>query len=242
MATRDVRVNAALMTTSTDTQTLSTSTPRGRRRRTVGAVAMTRTRGLRRLAVGLFAACASLAAAPITGAAAVAPRYDPGLAALWTAVFQTPSAENSFGTGGAAFACWDLGDRTVSPFAPSGVESCTVRPGTRVFVVASSVECSTFEGDGTTEAELRACAEQSDAASAPSVTVDGRPIPVSGVETPVLNLVLPADNIIGAPAGTTGQSVAHGWVAHLHPLSPGTHTVVGSGIFSTRIVVSRNNR
>jgi hypothetical protein len=39
-------------------------------------------------------------------------------------------------------------------------DSCTVKPGTKIFVAASSVECSTFEGNGTTEAELRACAEQ----------------------------------------------------------------------------------
>jgi hypothetical protein len=81
------------------------------------------------------------------------------LAALWTAVLETPSAQNSFGTGGSAFACWDLGG-TVAPFAPSGVESCTVKPGTKIFVLASSVECSTFEGNWTTEDQLRNCALQ----------------------------------------------------------------------------------
>jgi hypothetical protein len=34
--------------------------------------------------------------------------------------------------------------------SPTGVESCTVKPGTKIFVVASSFECSTFEGHGTT--------------------------------------------------------------------------------------------
>jgi len=28
------------------------------------------------------------------------------------------------------------------------------------------------------------------------------------------------------PAGTTGLSVAHGWVTLLNPLTPGTHTIV----------------
>jgi hypothetical protein len=81
-------------------------------------------------------------------------KLESNLAALWTTVLETPSAQNSFGTGGSAFACWDFG-ATVAPFGPSGVESCTVKSGTKIFVVGSSVECSTFEG--TTEAALRAC-------------------------------------------------------------------------------------
>ena len=39
--------------------------------------------------------------------------------------------------------------------APAGVESCTVKPGTKIFVAASSVECSTFEEIGAADAELR---------------------------------------------------------------------------------------
>jgi hypothetical protein len=75
-------------------------------------------------------------------------KLDNNLAALWTAVLETPSAHNSFGSGGSAYACWNLG-RTVTPFGPAGVESCTVETGTNLFVVGSSVECSTFEGDPT---------------------------------------------------------------------------------------------
>ena len=39
---------------------------------------------------------------------------------------------------------------------------------------------------------------------APSVTVDGKSVPVTEVETPLLNITLPADNIfgpVGPPAG-----------------------------------------
>jgi len=96
---------------------------------------------------------------------------------------ETPSAQNPFGVGGAAFACFDLGG-TVAPFAPGGVESCTVKSGTKVFVVAQSVECSTFEGNGTTEAELRTCARESDVEVAPTVTVDGSTVLVAGVDPP----------------------------------------------------------
>jgi len=198
---------------------------------------MIRTFGVRGLAVGLFAACAALLAAPVASAAPAPVKFDANLAALWTTVLETPSAQNSFGTGGAAFACWNIGGGTVAPFAPFPVKSCTVKSGTKIFVAASSFECSTFEANGTTEAELRTCAERSDVQTAPPVTVDGYSVPVREVETPLMNIVLPADNIFGQAAGTTGLSVGHGWVAHLDPLTPGTHTIVSS-TFTTKIIVT----
>lgn len=70
---------------------------------------------------------------------------------------------------------------------------------------------------------------------APSVTVDGRSLPVIEVETRLLNIVLPEDNILGQPAGTTGLSVGHGWAVLLHPLTPGTHTIVIDGSVAPRI-------
>src|SRR5215475_7755336 len=168
-------------------------------------------------------------AVPAATAAPPQVKFDADLTALWTTVLETPSAQNAFGTGGVAFTCWNLGGGTVAPFGPSGVPSCTVKPGTKILVAASSSECSTLEGNGTTEAELRACAEQNDAQTAPSVTVDGHRVPVREVETPAMNIVLPADNIFDLPAGTAGLSVGHGWVAHLDPLTPATHTIAGSG-------------
>jgi hypothetical protein len=154
---------------------------------------------------------------------------------LWKKVLQTPSAQNSFGTGGAAFGCWDLGG-TVAPFGPQGITSCTVKPGTKIFV-ATTWECSTFPGDhgadpgpvfGTTEPQLRACARHYDVQHAPSVTVDGHSVPVPEVETRAVSIVLPADNILGAPSGH-GVFVAHGWVTLLRPLTPGKHTIVIRG-------------
>ena len=93
----------------------------------------------------LLVAVALCLGAPTAGAVP-AKKLDSNLAALWTTILQTPSAQNSFGSGGAAFACWDLGG-TVAPFALNGVESCTVKPGTKIFVAANSVECSTFRGE-----------------------------------------------------------------------------------------------
>jgi hypothetical protein len=168
----------------------------------------------------LLVAVALCLGAPTAGAVP-AKKLDNNLAALWTTVLQTPSAQNPFGTGGAAFACFDLGG-TVAPFGPNGVESCTVKPGTKIFVAAASLECSTFEKNGTTEEELRDCAVKGDQV-VPTVTVDDKSVPVTEVETPLLHIVLPADNILGVPAGQ-GLSVAHGWVTLLHPLTPGLLT------------------
>ena len=164
-------------------------------------------------------------------------KLESNLAALWTTVLETPSAQSPFGSGGPAFACWDLGG-TVAPLAPSGVESCTVKPGTKLFVAASTFECSTFEGNGTTESALRECAQEADVEDAPTVTLDGRSVPIAEAETPLLNIVLPADNIFGLPAGTSGLSVGHGWVALLHPLTPGTHTIRIDSTITTTIVVT----
>ena len=172
----------------------------------------------------LLVAVALCLGAPTAGADA-AKKLDNNLAALWTTILETPSAQNSFGTGGAAFACFNLGG-TVAPFDDVAVESCPVKPGTKIFVAANSFECSTFEGNGTTEAELRTCARNGDVQVAPTVAVDGKSVPVTEVETRPLNIVVPADNIFGLPPGTQGLSVAHGWVALLHPLTPGTHTIV----------------
>ena len=189
----------------------------------------------------LLAGVTLCVAAPAASAVPVK-KLERNLGTAWTTVFETPSAQNPFGTGGSAFACLNLGGRTVAPFTPEaeGVESCTVKPGTKIFVAAASVECSTFEGNGATEDELRACARETDVQVAPTVTVDGRFVPVAEVETRLLNAVLPADNIFGLPAGTAGLSVAHGWVALLHPLTPGTHAIVirnGASTITTTIVV-----
>ena len=185
----------------------------------------------------LLVAVALCLGAP-TACADAAKKLDNNLAALWTTILQTPSAQNPFFGGG----CYDLGG-TVAPFGPAGFNgSCPVKPGTKIFVAAASAECSTFPKDGpgpdATEAELRACAVAGDAQVAPSVTVDGKGVPVTEVETSLLNIVLPPDNILGVKAeqGLQGQSVAHGWVTLLHPLTPGTHTI-GLPNITTKIVV-----
>ena len=124
-----------------------------------------------------------------------------------------------------------IGDRTVAPFAGGEELSCTVAPGTKIFIAAWSSECSTVEAapyHGDDESSLRACVRAVDAGlQTPTVTLDGDPVALTEIETGLLDFTLPEGHIFdpGLPAGTTGQSVGHGWVALVHPLPPGTHTI-----------------
>jgi hypothetical protein len=159
---------------------------------------------------------------------------------MWTTIFETPSPQNPFGTGDAATACIQLDKHTIAPFGPQAVPSCTVKPGTKIFVAAYSFECSTIEGNGTTYQELLDCARSNDATGA-TISVDRTPVTVNAVETGPLLVVLPPDNIFGAAPGTSGISVAHGWVTLVRPLPPGTHTVdfsTDKGSGTTTIVVT----
>jgi hypothetical protein len=120
-----------------------------------------------------------------------------------------------------------------------------VQRGTKIFVVAWSFECSSFEGNGTTDAELRSCALAVDSGiTLVSVSVDGIAVPVSRVQTDLLGIHLPKDNIFGVSGtGRNGLSVGDGWVTLLDALPRGTHTIVihheGSGLppVTTKIVV-----
>jgi hypothetical protein len=79
--------------------------------------------------------------------------------------------------------------------------------------------------------------------AAPTVTVDGQLVPVTEVETGLLSIYLPKDNIFGLKGEKKrhGLSVAHGWVVLLNPLAPGTHTIViqieGREPITTTIIV-----
>ena len=183
-----------------------------------------------RLSRVLLIAAVALGVSAPTAAAHPDQKLGRTLGALWTNVIQTPSPQNLFGPNGGD-PCVDLGG-VVAPFAPvlgSPTLTCTVKPGTKIFVAAWTSECSTLEPApffGRNEAELRKCAEDVDAGiTRTDVTFDGQVVPVREVESELLRLNLPPDNIFKAPAGTGPLSVAHGWVALLHPLKPGTHTI-----------------
>jgi hypothetical protein len=183
----------------------------------------------KRIAVA-FAAVTFCLVAPsvVAPSASAAPTSPLGgtLGQLWTTVLETPTPDNPFGGGDG---CVVLGGKIVAPFGPpANGGSCTVKAGTRIFIAAWTTECSTFEGNGTTEAELRACAVAADAGITATVTVDGVSVPLTPVETGLLTIHLPQDNIFGLKgADRNGLSVAHGFVFLTDPLTVGTHTIVG---------------
>ena len=153
------------------------------------------------------------------------------LGELWETVLKTPVPENPLAAGEPW--CVDL-DGAVAPFTldPAAVPTCTVDVGTEIFVAALSVECSTVEEPpfyGGNEAELRQCVRDLDVLQGDlTVTVDGEPVPLTLVESPLLRLDLPEDNLLGVPA-QQALSVAAGLVALLQPLPPGTHEIVTTG-------------
>jgi hypothetical protein len=148
---------------------------------------------------------------------------------LWTTVLETPTADNPFGGGGPQ--CVVLGGHTVAPFG-GGSFTCTVKAGTRIFIAAWTTECSTFERNGTTEAALRACAVGADEGVTATVTIDGVSVPLSSVETGLLTIHLPQDNIFGLKgAERNGLSVAHGFVYLTDALTPGTYIIEGHVVF-----------
>lgn len=113
--------------------------------------------------------------------------------------------------------------------------SCTVKPGTPLYLFfgseCSDVEDPPFHGDD--EAEQRACALAFDEAFFVSASLEldgGDPVatlaPRFEVFSPQMTVVLPPDNILGAPAGTTAHFVAHGWAGMLRGLRPGEHTLL----------------
>ena len=177
-----------------------------------------------RLARTLLLAAVTSCLVASSASAASTSRLGRTLGDMWTTVLQTPTPENPFGGGDP---CTAIKRRLVAPFGPAGADSCTVKRGTKLFVAGWTTECSTFEGNGTTEAELRACARDTDAGiTLVTVTVDGHAVPVTEVETELLRIHLPEDNIFGLHgADRNGLSVGHGWVVLLHPLARGTHTI-----------------
>lgn len=187
------------------------------------------------LAVALGWLALGVAAGP---AGATPTKKEPAyLSALWTFVYETPAPQNPFGSGPPASGCIHLGG-AVAPFGPSGVPACTVKSGTKLFVAAASNECSTFDTMYTTYRKLLKCAVLADPSTAPHVTVDGTPVSVRSVVTGPIHATLPADNVFGLAAGTSGLGAAHGWVALVHPLTPGTHTIIGSGTASFHTVLT----
>jgi hypothetical protein len=112
------------------------------------------------------------------------------------------------------------------------VRSCTVEPGTHIYVAMSSVGCSTVEPEpffgGPDLASLRACATAflDTWVISHSLTIDGRPIDLTPHRhvSPRFTLELPQPNVLDTNE-TTALAATAGWAVITHPLRPGTHTI-----------------
>lgn len=105
---------------------------------------------------------------------------------------------------------------------------CTMPADTALFFPVIAAECSEAEGDGTTEAELRACAtELADAITVAEAIIDGGAMQDMSryrVQSPLFTFTLPEDNGFNARPGPS-PAVADGYWLMLAPLSVGAHTV-----------------
>jgi hypothetical protein len=174
-------------------------------------------------------AIAAVAVGFLAPPASAAPHNLPGLlGSLWTTVLEDPTPTNPFAGGDP---CVQLRGNVVAPLAGEGVTTCTVRRGSKILFSGWTTECSTFENNGTTEEELRACAVAADETITASATLDGAAIPLSSIETKLLQIQLPQDNIFGLTDILAGLSVAHGDEYLTKPLQPGTHTIVNNVVF-----------
>ena len=115
---------------------------------------------------------------------------------------------------------------------------CTIPVDTAILFPIINGECSKAEGNGTTKAELAACAtDLMNHVTEKDARVDGTPLVNLDnyrVQSPLFTLTAAQDNAFGIPAGKT-KSVAEGFWILLAPLSAGQHTIQfhGEAVFGT---------
>jgi hypothetical protein len=127
---------------------------------------------------------------------------------------------------------WFLGGAFTG--APT-TRSCTVPAGKALLMPALNAECSNVEPPpffGSNEAELRACAQSFMALARDAfATLDGEPLPLSHVYSPLYRFTAVPGGILGNTEALCGISVSDGLWLFLRPLSGGQHTLRFGGRF-----------
>ncbi len=114
--------------------------------------------------------------------------------------------------------------------------SCKIPAGIPIFAPIINAECSTVEGNGSTEEELRACAKSLiDHVTVVEASVDGAPLKdlqKSRVQSKLFSFTLPPDDILGlfGHVPNPSPSVSDGFWVLLQPLPEGVHTLVLHGV------------
>ena len=178
--------------------------------------------------------------------------YGEWSAKWWQWAYSLPTDQNPFfdencdcsnGANGQDGSVWFL--TGVINASGTAFRKCTVPAGKTLFFPILNVECSTLEGNGSTEEELRGCTEFfMNFATDLAVEIDG--VPIQNLEdyrasSPRFTYgPLPDHNVLqffgfDAPAGSTSLSVADGFYLMLTPLSVGQHTIHFTGTFGDPI-------
>lgn len=111
------------------------------------------------------------------------------------------------------------------------VRECTIPAGKAILIPAIAVECSYAEDQSLrTEDDLRACAtSDQDLVTHTAATLNGSVLQVHRVQSPVFDLIFPADNVFAAPEGPT-KAVSEGFWVFLKPLRPGQYELHVEGL------------
>ncbi len=116
-------------------------------------------------------------------------------------------------------------------FGPGASFVCRVTVGRALLASPMGSICSTASGDGATPDQLRACARSIfPFVSHVAVSVDGQRVRDARrwrFVSPVVRVNLPANNILGGPAGPT-SAVGGGWFYLIRPLPVGSHVITTS--------------
>jgi hypothetical protein len=137
----------------------------------------------------------------------------------------------------------------MSPTA--GTSTCTVKPGTPIFINGIGNACSDVDPEPVSGAAAQAActlASTRDFVDEVHVSVDGAPaVDIHKhrfhILSPQMTVVLPEDNLFGLPAGTTATLVADAYAAAIHRLTPGRHRIVSEFVtsegeaFATKMIV-----
>ncbi len=174
--------------------------------------------------------------------------YGEWSAKWWQWAYSLPVDQNPFfdeggncsnGANGQSGPVWFL--TGVINTSGTAVRNCTVPEGKTLFFPILNVECATLEGNGSTEAELRACTDgYMGYVTSEAATIDG--VSVQNLQdyrapSPVFTYgPLPANNVLeyygfNAPAGATSLAAADGFYLMLAPLPVGNHTIHFTGTF-----------
>lgn len=178
--------------------------------------------------------------------------YGEWSAAWWQWAFSLPADNNPFfdetgcanGGNGQFGPVWFL--TGVINTSGQAERTCTMPAGRALFFPVINTECSTIEGNGSTEQELRACTEAlMQVVTDVHAAIDGVPV-IPGrhdrkfrAASPLFAFgPLPDNNVlqsfgVDAPAGTISRSAADGFYLMVAPLPPGDHTINFGGTFAT---------